>query len=394
MAIKPNTTYEINGVKVNEKIIPDGTVWKDDAKAKKAGFAAGELYKRQYPINHGTGKPNYVTIHNTKGHSGIDDEGELYTRATYNENMSSARVHFYVDNNGAWQNLKAGLGKSKNDPINSCEVSWHAGDGSAAEGGNYQSISMEVIMGETAEIDAKSYDNAARLAAWILWYYKLPVTRLVTHTYWVNKKANKTFTDVDEQCCNLISGKKWCPTYIFKSTKKAEAMKNWKEFKQVVQSYIDKLDNKVVETPVDEKVETTVCNVKVNDIVDFVGTKHYTNNNALIGKTCKPGKAKVTAITKTGKHKYHLIAVAGGGSNVYGWVDEVDIITDKSTNILVGDKVRLMIDATVYNSTKRFSNWVYKSDLYVRSIDGSKVAVSVKMTGAITGRVDIKYLIK
>ena len=34
MALKPNETYVINGVKINEKIIPDGTVWKDDAKVR------------------------------------------------------------------------------------------------------------------------------------------------------------------------------------------------------------------------------------------------------------------------------------------------------------------------------------------------------------------------
>lgn len=64
---------------------------------------------------------------------------------------------------------------------------------------------------------------------------------------------------------------------------------------------------------------------KVGDIVDFTGTKHYTNANASTGPTCKPGKAKVTQVFKTGKHPYHLIAVSGGGSTVYGWVDASDI---------------------------------------------------------------------
>lgn len=43
--LTPNTTYTINGVKVCEKIIPDGTVWKNDSKAIKAGFTPGALYK-------------------------------------------------------------------------------------------------------------------------------------------------------------------------------------------------------------------------------------------------------------------------------------------------------------------------------------------------------------
>lgn len=242
MAIKPNTIYTVNGVLVNEKIIPDGTVWKDGTKAKKAGFKKGDLYKKQQKLNKKTGKPLFVTIHNTGGHKNIDDEGELYTRATYNENMGSARVHFYVDSHGAWQNLKAGTGMSKNDPEGSAEVSWHAGDGSAPDGGNYTSLSMEIIMGEAStEINDKAYDNGARLTAWLLWKHGLSINDVVSHTYWVNKKAGKKFADRDEQSTNLIYGGKWCPTYIFNSTQKATALKNWKAFKAVIGKYLDEL---------------------------------------------------------------------------------------------------------------------------------------------------------
>lgn len=60
---------------------------------------------------------------------------------------------------------------------------------------------------------------------------------------------------------------------------------------------------------------------KVGDVVQFTGKKHFANANAATGPACNPGKAKVTAISKSGKHPYHLIAVSGSGSNVYGWVD-------------------------------------------------------------------------
>ena len=45
--LTPNTTYQMLGVTVNEKIIPDGTRWTDSAKAKAAGFSANALYKAQ-----------------------------------------------------------------------------------------------------------------------------------------------------------------------------------------------------------------------------------------------------------------------------------------------------------------------------------------------------------
>ena len=239
--LTPNATYTMNGVTVSEKIIPDGTRWKDATKAVKAGFSAGSLYKKQEKLSGGTGKVQFVTVHNTNDLANVYDDGEQYTRATYNENMNSSRVHFYIDDTGAWQNLKAGTGLCSADPVGSAEVSWHSGDGSTATGGNMTSLSLEIIMDESPEHDEIAKDNGARIAAWLLWKHGLSINDLVTHTYWVNKSAGKTFADRDVQCCNPISGKKWCPTYIFKSNSSAVALKNWKAFKQLVKGYLDAL---------------------------------------------------------------------------------------------------------------------------------------------------------
>ena len=66
---------------------------------------------------------------------------------------------------------------------------------------------------------------------------------------------------------------------------------------------------------------------KVGDIVTFTGERHYTSANSTVGKPCKPGKAKVTQVYQplVSRHPYHLVAVSGGGSTVYGWVDAADI---------------------------------------------------------------------
>ena len=63
----------------------------------------------------------------------------------------------------------------------------------------------------------------------------------------------------------------------------------------------------------------------VGDVVRFTGNVHYTNANAASGKACKPGKAKVTMISKGAKHPYHLVKESGGGSTVYGWVNAADV---------------------------------------------------------------------
>lgn len=63
---------------------------------------------------------------------------------------------------------------------------------------------------------------------------------------------------------------------------------------------------------------------KVGDIVLYKGNKHYANANAIASSYCKGGKAKITEIYQLdkSKHPYHLVAVSGSGSTVYGWVDK------------------------------------------------------------------------
>lgn len=70
---------------------------------------------------------------------------------------------------------------------------------------------------------------------------------------------------------------------------------------------------------------TTAHAPAVGDMVRFTGSRHYTSANAASGPVCKPGTAKITAVSKGAKHPYHLIAQSGGGSTVYGWVDAADV---------------------------------------------------------------------
>ena len=60
---------------------------------------------------------------------------------------------------------------------------------------------------------------------------------------------------------------------------------------------------------------------KIGDIVIYNGDKHYVNANAVVGTSCKSGKAKITNIYNVGKskHPYHLVGI---DCSVYGWVDE------------------------------------------------------------------------
>ena len=59
-----------------------------------------------------------------------------------------------------------------------------------------------------------------------------------------------------------------------------------------------------------------------------------------------------------------------------------------------GDKVKMEPGAPVWGQNYGFKDWVYESDLYVRDIEGDRIRVSTKKTGAITGSVHKKYLTK
>lgn len=78
---------------------------------------------------------------------------------------------------------------------------------------------------------------------------------------------------------------------------------------------------------------------KVGGIVEFTGSTHYTSAGAASGPSCKPGKAKVTAISANAKRPYHLIHTDSTGM-VYGWVDAADIGAAASSEIAVGDVVQ------------------------------------------------------
>ena len=69
----------------------------------------------------------------------------------------------------------------------------------------------------------------------------------------------------------------------------------------------------------------------------FNGSAHYTNSySSGVAKACKPGEAKITNIASGRPHPYHLKAVSGKGSTVYGWVNEKDIakITSAKTYVV------------------------------------------------------------
>lgn len=180
--LKPDKTTTLGGVTVNEYLLTNHNPNHIDM-----------------PSISMEGKIIGVTVHNTDWITTAagTTPAEQYTRATVNGNMNDVRVHYYVDNVCAWQNLPLTLS------------GWHAADGSG--NGNRRTIAIECIMSSAYnDKDKKSEDNCARLAAALLNKYKLSIDCLYTHNHWYSRK--------------------YCPAYI---------LPHWDKFKAKVQSYMN-----------------------------------------------------------------------------------------------------------------------------------------------------------
>lgn len=204
--LNPDRTYSANGVTVKEYLLTKHNPNKIDLPGKRILNFEG------------------YTVHNTEKISvnAKTTMAEQYTRSTVNGNMGTVRVHFYVDDIEAWQNL----------PLD--QQSWHAGQKGKAEAngshlGNQATVSIEVIGSS-----AKAEDNAARLIAWLMAQQGAGLDKLYTHNYWCNVRNGKKGT-VDE-LNKLPDGYKGCPAYI---------RPHWDKFKDKVGGYLGELvDNK------------------------------------------------------------------------------------------------------------------------------------------------------
>ena len=204
--LKSDKTTTCNGVKVNEYLLT------------KHNCCGIDMPSENLPS-----KPLGITVHNTDwiNVSASTTPAEQYTRATVNGNMKTVRVHYYVDNMCAWQNLPLTLS------------GWHAADGNG--NGNRKTIAIECIMSSAYnDRDRKSEDNCAKLVAYLLNKYGLNVeNNLFTHTHWLNYRDGKRGSN--DYLNTTPNAYKNCPAYI---------LPHWNAFKAKVQSYLDKLQNK------------------------------------------------------------------------------------------------------------------------------------------------------
>lgn len=227
-----------------------------------------------------TMSPIGVTIHNTDWISVASGTtpAEQYTRATVNGNMNAVRVHYYVDNICAWQNL----------PLD--RSGWHAADGNG--NGNRKTIAIECIMSNSIDKKSKdSMDNCAKLTAYLLHKYNWTIEKnLFTHTYWLHiRDGHKGSKD---ELCTKYHNYKNCPIYI---------IPYWTDFKNLVQKYLDQLNSKEATSNVAEATtEFKPYLVKVISDDGFVNIRKTPKfvDSDIVGKI-ENGNTKYTIVAKT-----------------------------------------------------------------------------------------------
>lgn len=330
-------TTTLNGVKVNEYLLTKHNPNK----------IAMPTVKMTTPIG--------ITVHNTADLANVNDDAEQYTRATYNGNMKSVRVHFYVDDLGAWQNLPLDLS------------SWHAGDGTTGTG-NAKTISIECIMGDKdAAHDQIAEDNCARLVAYLCHKYGWTTANVYTHNHWMGLPDK------------IVSGaSKNCPVYI---------LPHWSTFLKKVETYIKALQPAPA-TPA--KPTTTTTTKKSNEEIAKEVIAGKWGNGDERKKKLQAAGYDYDAVQK-------IVTQLMSGSKTTTTAKTTTTVTTKPATVPTfkkGDAIKLSSSAK-YTTGKSVPLWVRALTCYVLSVnkDGS-VVFSIKKNGAVTGAVPAKYVTK
>ena len=86
------------------------------------------------------------------------------------------------------------------------------------------------------------------------------------------------------------------------------------------------------------------------------------------------------------KENVHVVAVISNGELAQPKEEKPAQPQTTTTTFALGQKVKLKAGATYYDG-KTIPSWVFKKELYVRSIGGDRIVISTLATGAVTGAV-------
>ena len=276
--------YVINGVTVKEYLIAKHNINNIDLPSKRVKPLKG------------------ITIHNTEDLANIEDDGRNYTASTVNGNMRTVRVHYYVDELCAWQNLDESM------------QNWSCADGNGD--GNATTIAIECIMKSPYDTESlKAMDNCARLTAYLCKKYNLTVDDIYTHTYWLHMRDKDSISKCGDKdkICTTRHSYKTCPLYI---------IPQWDKFLELVVKYYSGAKSKKEnnQNTTNTSASTSLpYKVKVIDRTGLNVRKGAGVNNPIV-TTIKYGEIyTVVAETKVGSSTWGLLKSYKEKRN--GWIN-------------------------------------------------------------------------
>lgn len=343
--LTPDNIRTEHGLIIKEKIIPWGARWPKSYRS----YDKGDLFKADRKLSGGSGKVQYVTIHNTddiEEARGTND-AEQYTRATWpNANMGDSRVHYFIDETDCWQNLRED------------EVGWHAGDGRGP--GNESSLAIEIIMdGSGSAADKAAEDRGALLAAILLNKHGLGIDRLTTHQRWSGKK---------------------CPIYI---------LPHWSTFRTTVEKYLKQIQGgaSATEKPATEpdtngtlyRVQVGAFKVKANAEAQLAKLKAAGFSTYLV-KVDGLYKIQTGAYSKKANAQTQLAKVKAAGFSAFITTKGGEAVAPApAKTITEGSTVRVKHGAKTYAGGS-LASFIYNRDHIAEEIDGDRVVITYKGT--------------
>ena len=301
-----------------------------------------------------------VTIHNTDTINTATGttQAEQYTRATVNGNMNDVRVHFYADHIEAWQDLPLTLS------------GWHAADGNGF--GNRKTVAIECIMSSAYNAnDKKAEDNAARLAAWLLYQKGYGIDRLYTHSYHMNVRDGKTGTvDYLNTAHNAYKN---CPAYI---------LPHWSAFKLKVYSYLYELNKASTSTttPLTPKPTGQIYRIRKSwtDAKSQIGAYRNLNSAKALcdknpgysvyneaGKAVYSNVVKVKTITTGAKVKLTNAAFYAASSSKTAARTGVSGTYYIWSATVINNRVRVTTQANLVGKSGQVTAWVHVANITV-----------------------------
>ncbi len=275
-----------------------------------------------------------IVIHYTGNNGDTAENNGNY----FKNNIVETSAHYFVDNSTVVRSVA-----DRN-------IAWHAGNWNI----NSRSIGIE-IAGSTKQCSGKTLENVILLTQRLMKKYNISKNRVIRH-YDANGKL--------------------CPAFWCGSTEKD---KLWKE------QFWNKLDSKVKETAVPEKVPSTNSSkVKAGMKLSLKNVPLYASSTAKTKANTLTGIYYLWSTEKVG-NRYRITnssANVGKGSQVTGWIDSKYVTTAKTAAtsskkaIKVGGKVK--VNKAVTYDGKAFTTYRDKYD--VIEVSGDRVVIGIGKT--------------